>query len=98
MAIADINSILSRSFRNDRISKISWEKGNYLNVTMCVTEECNLECTYCYMVGKNNFKKMTFETAKKIVDFIVNDPYCNNLSDNLLIDFIGGEPLDFLRN
>lgn len=93
MAIADINSILSRSFRNDRISKISWEKGNYLNVTMCVTEECNLECTYCYMVGKNNFKKMTFETAKKIVDFIVNDPYCNNLSDNLLIDFIGGEPL-----
>lgn len=26
MAIADINSILSRSFRNDRISKISWEK------------------------------------------------------------------------
>lgn len=23
----------------------------------------------------------------------MNDPYCNNLSDNLLIDFIGGEPL-----
>ena len=93
MAIVDVNSILSRSFRNDRVSKISWEIGNYLNVTICVTEECNLECTYCYMVGKNNFKKMTFETAKKIVDFIVNDPYCNSLSDNLLIDFIGGEPL-----
>lgn len=45
------------------------------------------------MIGKNNFKKMRFETAKKIVDFIVNDPYCNSLSDNLLIDFIGGEPL-----
>lgn len=42
MAIADINSILSRSFRNDRISKISWEKGNYLNVTMCVTEDLKL--------------------------------------------------------
>lgn len=28
MAIADINSILSRSFRNDRISKISWEIGS----------------------------------------------------------------------
>ena len=83
MAIADVNSILSRSFRNDRISTISWESGNYLNVTICVTEECNLECTYCYMVGKNNFKKMRFETAKKIVDFIVNDPY--KYLENLVI-------------
>ncbi len=68
MAIVDINSILNKSFRKDRISKITWEKGNYLNITLCVTEECNLECTYCYMVGKNKFKKMNFETAKRIID------------------------------
>lgn len=93
MAIIDTDSILERTSMSNRVSKITWSNGNYLNVTLCVTEECNLECTYCYMVGKNNFKKMSFDTAKKIIDFIVNDPYCNKLSDNLLIDFIGGEPL-----
>lgn len=72
---------------------ITWDKGNYLNATFCVTEECNLGCSYCYMVGKNSFSRMTPEMGRKIVDFLLNDPYCVGLTDNLLVDFIGGEPL-----
>lgn len=34
---------------------------------------------------------MSFETAKKIIDFVVNDPHCNSLTDNLLVDSIDGE-------
>lgn len=91
MAVIDIDSILEKTHRNTPL--FTWESENYLNVTLCVTEDCNLACTYCYMVGKNSFKKMDFEMAKKIVDFIVDDPYCNSLSENLMLDFIGGEPL-----
>ncbi|MFV0503058.1 MAG: radical SAM peptide maturase, CXXX-repeat target family [Lachnospirales bacterium] len=93
MALIDLDSVLENSFGNKNVAHITWEKGNYLNATFCVTEECNLECTYCYMVGKNNFRKMSFDTAKKIVDYLINDPYCVELTDNLMVDFIGGEPL-----
>lgn len=72
---------------------IKWEDGNFLGITLCVTEDCNLRCSYCYMVGKNHFRRMSWETGKRIVDFILNDPYCTGLTDNLMLDFIGGEPL-----
>jgi uncharacterized protein len=79
----------------ERIS--SW-KGNYLNsemstknITFCVTEDCNLACTYCYMTGKNQKKKMSFEVAKKAIDYIFNNlEYFSEKS--VIWDFIGGEP------
>lgn len=93
MATINTESILE-GFQNRRnITPASWENGNYLNATFCVTEECNLACTYCYMVGKNEFHRMSFETAKQVVDFLLNDAYCTGLADNLMVDFIGGEPL-----
>lgn len=78
---------------NWSLDKNSWNDGNYLNATFCVTEDCNLRCTYCYMVGKNKFHRMDFDTAKNIVDFLMNDEYSLNLSDSIMLDFIGGEPL-----
>lgn len=53
----------------------SWIDGNYLNATICVTEDCNLRCTYCYMVGKNTFNKMDWNTGKRIIDFLLENPY-----------------------
>ncbi len=93
MAVINMDSIIDRSLSEKNSAYITWDKGNYLNATFCVTEECNLECSYCYMVGKNNFSRMTSEMGRKIVDFLLNDPYCVELTDNLLVDFIGGEPL-----
>lgn len=93
MAIANLETILNRNRSKNNSAHIGWEKGNYLNATMCVTEECNLACSYCYMVGKNSFHKMSLCTAKQIVDFLLEDPYCTGLTENLLLDFIGGEPL-----
>lgn len=73
----------------------SWE-GNYgdndvKTVTLCVTEACNLACKYCYMTGKNSAKKMTFETAKKCIDYILNDRI-TFYEKSVVWDFIGGEP------
>ncbi|NEU05134.1 radical SAM peptide maturase, CXXX-repeat target family [Clostridium senegalense] len=66
--------------------------GNAKTITFSVTEDCNLRCKYCYMSKKNNFKKMSFDTAKKAVDYILNDRKNFN-SSSVVWDFIGGEPL-----
>lgn len=69
----------------------SFEDGMTNNITFCVTEQCNLRCKYCYLVGKNGDKKMTFETARKAVDYAVaaRDIY---YEEAVVWDFIGGEP------
>lgn len=60
------------------------------SITICVTEDCNLACKYCYMTGKNSFKKMTFETAKKVVDYLLSERDTFN-ERSVIWEFIGGE-------
>ena len=68
-----------------------WEEGRAKNITFIVTEDCQLLCKYCYLVGKNNVHKMDFETAKKSIDYLLQDR--NYFSENsVILDFIGGEP------
>lgn len=57
--------------------------------SLTVTEECNLNCTYCYECYKSK-KSMRFEMAKRIVEqeFATCDEF-----DSLTIDFMGGEPM-----
>lgn len=78
---------------NEIKDRNSWIDGNYLNATICVTEDCNLRCTYCYMVGKNNHNKMNWKTGKEIIDFLLDNPYTSEMADSIMLDFIGGEPL-----
>ena len=59
-------------------------------IVFIVTQDCQLKCRYCYLVGKNPMGKMTWETAKAIADFLVSLPV---VEDEVIIDFIGGEPL-----
>ena len=66
-------------------------------ITFQVTDKCNLACTYCYQIHKGE-KRMTFETAKKLIDAMVDeDPKLNGYisldnSPGIIIEFIGGEP------
>lgn len=58
--------------------------------TLCLTHYCNLDCIYCYQ-KHNSHNRMSFETAKKCIDWIFNnipDEY-----EGVELDFIGGEPL-----
>ena len=59
-------------------------------IVFIVTQDCQLRCKYCYLVGKNNVGKMTWETAKSIADFLMSLPV---VEDSVYFDFIGGEPL-----
>lgn len=64
-------------------------------ITLQITEDCCMACTYCYQHNKTN-KIMTFETAKVIIDKLLTNNLGEITTDNtfaILLDFIGGEPL-----
>jgi radical SAM peptide maturase (CXXX-repeat target family)/CXXX repeat peptide maturase len=68
-----------------------WEDGMAKAITFCVTDDCNLACKYCYMTGKNKKNRMSFEVAKKAVDYILSNR--EEFSEvGVVWDFIGGEP------
>ena len=46
------------------------EYGWLTNICLNVTDACNLACTYCYQINKGT-RKMSFETAKKFVDYLL---------------------------
>ncbi|MCW5866021.1 MAG: radical SAM protein [Candidatus Eremiobacteraeota bacterium] len=54
-----------------------------------VTEECNLRCTYCFV--KKQPRHMTFETAKKVVDYCLQPEVSGQ--ECIGLNFFGGEPL-----
>lgn len=62
---------------------------------MCllVAHTCNLNCSYCF-ASQGKFKGgeglMTFETAKRAIDYLVEN---SGKRHNLEVDFFGGEPL-----
>ena len=65
-------------------------------VTFQVTDACNLNCSYCYQINKGT-RKMSIETAKKFIDYLLNADESNEyinpvISPFLIIEFIGGEP------
>lgn len=68
----------------------SWQSGSAKTITFVLTEDCNLACKYCYLCGKNDKKKMTYETACSCVDYILE--HRNLFPDKSVIwEFTGGE-------
>jgi uncharacterized protein len=64
-------------------------------VTLQVTQRCNLRCSYCAYSGRYENrthlpKSMTFETAKRAVDMCLSR---SEDVENPIIGFYGGEPL-----
>lgn len=63
--------------------------------TFQTSENCSLNCTYCYQFNKSNMR-MDFSTAKKFIDDLLDDKYgyINRYnSPAIILEFIGGEPL-----
>lgn len=67
------------------------------DITIQVTEDCNLQCTYCYQHNKTP-QKLNVETGKKFIDLILAS---DNKSEKyfqskkclgVVLNFIGGEP------
>lgn len=61
-----------------------------MECTLYLTDDCNLQCSYCYEGNKKNKSYMTEATLEKTLDFIVSNNPANDYIDLLLL---GGEPL-----
>lgn len=73
------------------ITKFWQGEGDVKNITFIVTKDCQLACKYCYLVGKNINERMSWEVAKKAIDYILaNEEEFNQ--ESVVWDFIGGEP------
>ena len=68
-----------------------WREGLTRNITFVVTKNCQLACKYCYLVGKNEKERMSWEVAKQAIDFILSQEKMFS-EDSVIWDFIGGEP------
>lgn len=69
----------------------SWKQGRAKTVTFIVTEDCQLRCQYCYLVGKNERNVMDFDIARKTVDYLLREKELFD-DDAIIWEFIGGEP------
>ena len=68
-----------------------WKYGAAKDITFIVTKDCQLACKYCYLVGKNTKERMSWDIAKKAIDFILDNE--KDFKEEAVIwDFIGGEP------
>lgn len=70
---------------------------NLPGICLQVTQSCNFRCKYCvyaetdlYDVRSHSSKKMSWNTAKKAIDFLINH---SQDSYNINVAFYGGEPL-----
>jgi len=68
-----------------------WERYTSKSITFIVTKDCQLACKYCYLVGKNSQERMSWDVAKKAIDYIL-DNESKFKEESVVWDFIGGEP------
>lgn len=89
---------------NSRVKEIEHQEtdvveflvNNYCEqLTLQVTQQCNLRCDYCiysgaYNTRTHNKKKMNLLIAKQAIDFFISHA---RLSNSIFFSFYGGEPL-----
>ncbi|MCC0645537.1 MULTISPECIES: radical SAM/SPASM domain-containing protein [unclassified Clostridioides] len=65
-----------------------------MNFTILVTEDCNLNCNYCYEGSNKQKNYMNLDTADRVIEFILNQiKKVPKDKRPLYIVFHGGEPL-----
>ncbi|MBR5639023.1 MAG: radical SAM peptide maturase, CXXX-repeat target family [Muribaculaceae bacterium] len=72
-------------------STASWQDGVAKTITFIVTKDCQLACKYCYLVGKNEKERMSWDVAKRAIDYIL-DHERDFPEKSVIFEFIGGEP------
>ena len=68
-----------------------WQGGRSQTITFIVSKDCQLACRYCYLSGKNETERMSFDTAKKAVDYVLSHRDIFS-EESVIWEFIGGEP------
>lgn len=88
---------LRRLYPAEKIEKLAINGSYTRDITLQVTDACNMACTYCYQHNKNTHS-MPFEVAQKFLDMILdadertNTYITSTKCEGCVINFIGGEP------
>jgi len=108
-----LKSFQERGFcKESELEKIEHPEDKYLEfhldnkiekITLQITQNCNLRCSYCtfskiYKNRGHTNKKMSYETMKKSIDFLIKHSTNSKTVD---VGFYGGEPLlefDSIKN
>jgi uncharacterized protein len=61
-----------------------------IKIELFLTERCTLRCDYCFVATKKASRRMSWEVARKAVDFLMEQ---SRGEEEVTITFIGGEPL-----
>lgn len=89
------------AIEHPQTNKLEYHLKNRIEqITMQVTQNCNLRCEYCTYSGKYNQrthsnKTMDVQTMYKCVDFIMRH---SRDMEKIIIGFYGGEPLLMINN
>ncbi|MCR4778234.1 MAG: radical SAM peptide maturase, CXXX-repeat target family [Lachnospiraceae bacterium] len=82
----------------DFVNTVLKEEGIVKTITLQVTDDCNLACSYCYQICKGH-RVMDIETAKEFIDLLFTgekgfDDYLDiKHLPGVILEFIGGEPM-----
>lgn len=96
--VESFNNEIVRLFPPKQQTKFGVNGTSVKDLTIQVTEDCNLKCTYCYQHNKS-VKKLNIEDGKKFIDLILasderSEKYIQSKKcQGAILNFIGGEPL-----
>lgn len=91
------NDQMARLYPPEHLSPLSINDESVKDITIQVTDSCNMACTYCYQHNKGRHA-MSFETAKRFIDMLLDadertDTYITSTkARGAIFNFIGGEP------
>ncbi|AQS60029.1 radical SAM/SPASM domain-containing protein [Desulforamulus ferrireducens] len=98
-SLPDLTAALKRTFalsqpEAEKLAKLAdhelaQAKLGLAAIELNVTFNCNLTCEYCFIHCKSPEERMSFATAKKAIDLLMDKA----IFSNVVITLIGGEPL-----
>lgn len=91
-ALKKMNLLNNKKDKKNKSSKKIDNNKPVTHISLNVTQNCNLQCIYCYGDGGEYDGKgfMTFKTAKDSIDWLIIQ---SNGEKRLVVTFFGGEPL-----
>ena len=98
MSLETYQDQIARLYHHGEIIPMAVGSPHVKDITLQVTDDCSMACTYCYQTNKAKHH-MSFDTARRFIDLLLEPDegmarYCDSWNTwGVALNFIGGEPL-----